>query len=129
LQKIAVTRRALRVQLEIFHSAIVQNDDLDVLAAHIDDHVRILIKLERRLGVSYGLYQCHICVKHVFQNVLGVAGGGDSQDLELGILRFDLSAQILEHLDRVLNRIAVRELIGLAENVAAIVEQHSLGGS
>ena len=41
LQKISVAGGALRVELEIFHATVVQNDDLDVLAADIDNHVRI----------------------------------------------------------------------------------------
>ncbi len=85
----------------------MQDDDLDILPAHVDDAVRIFIKLQRRLGVSHGLYQRHIRVQHVFQNILGIAGGGDSQDFELGVLRFNLSAQILEHFDCVLDGITV----------------------
>ena len=85
----------------------MQNDDLNILPAHVDDDVRIFIELEGRLGVRHGLDQRDVGVQHVFQNVLGVAGGGYSQDLELGILRLDLSAQIFEHLNRVLDRVAV----------------------
>ena len=129
LQEVSIARRALRVQLEIFHAAVVQDDDLDVLPAHIHDHVRIFVELQRRLGVRDGLHQRHVGLEHIFQNVLGVAGGGHAQHFELGALRFHLSAQVLEHLDRVLNRIAVRELVRLAEDVAVFVEQHGLGRS
>ena len=129
LEKVSIAGGALRIQFEIFHPAIVKNDDLDILPTHVDDHVRIFIELERRLRVSHGLDQSHVGVQDVFQNIFGVAGGGDSQDLELGILRFDLSAQILEHLDRVLDRVAVRELVGLAQDVTAIIQQYGLGGS
>src|SRR4029077_12455439 len=45
LQEIAVPRRALRVELKIFHAAVMENDDLYVLPAHVDDDVWILIKL------------------------------------------------------------------------------------
>ena len=107
LQKIAVAGGALRVQLEILHPAVVQDDDLDILSAHVDDDVRILIKLQRRLSVSHGLHERDIRVQLVLQNIFGVAGGGDSQDLEFGILRFNLPAQIFEHLDCVLDGVTV----------------------
>src|SRR5579864_1916261 len=68
-------------------------------------------------------------MQDVFQNVFGITARGDTQHLEFGVLRLDLSAQILEHLDRVLDGIAVRKLVSLAEDVAPVVEQHSLGGS
>src|SRR5579864_7614936 len=68
-------------------------------------------------------------MQDVFQNVFGITGRGDAQHLEFGVLRLDLSAQILKHLDRVLDGIAVRKLVSLAEDVAALIEQHGLGGS
>ena len=127
LQEISIARGALRVQLEVLHAAVVQDDDLDVLPADVDDHVRIFVELQRRLGVRDGFHQRDVGVENVFQNVFRVAGGRDAQNFQLGVLRLDLPAQVLEHLDRVLNRIAVRELIGLAEDVAAFVEQHGFG--
>ena len=129
LQEIAIARGALGIQLEIFDPAVVQDDDLDVLPAHVDDDVRIFVKLERRLGVRHGLYQRDVGVQDVFQNVLRIAGGGHSQDFQLRVLRFHLAAQVLEHFDRVLNRISVRELVGLAQNVALLIEQNGFGGS
>src|SRR4029077_4217789 len=41
---------------------------------------------------------------------------------------FDLGAQVLEHFDRVLNRVAVRELVRLAKDVAVLVEENRFGG-
>ena len=127
LQEISVAGRALRIQLEILHAAVLQNDQLDVLPANVDDDVRIFIKLQRRFGVRDGLHQRDIGVQHIFQDVLRVAGGAYAQHFELCTLRFHLLAQVLEHLNRVLDRVAVRELIGLAEDVAVLVEQHGLG--
>ncbi len=127
LQEVAVAGRALRVELEILDTAVVQDDDLDVLPAHVDDDVRVVVELQGRFGVRHGLDQRHIGVQNVFENVLGVTGGGDAQNFQLRLLRFDLAAQVLEHFNRVLDRIAVRELISLAENVAVLIEQHGLG--
>ncbi len=47
LEEVSVPRRALRVQLEILHAPVMQNDDFDVLSAHVHDHVRIFIELQR----------------------------------------------------------------------------------
>jgi hypothetical protein len=108
LQEISISGRALRVELEILHSAVVQDDDLDVLAAHVDDHVRIIVELERRFGVRDGFDQSDVRVEDILQNVLGISGCRDSKNFQLRVLRLHLAAQTLEHLDRVLNRIAIR---------------------
>ena len=128
LQEVAISRRTLGVEFEVFDPAIVQDDDLDVLPTHVDDDVRIFVKLERRLGVRHGLDQRHIGVQDVFQDILCVARGGDSQDFQLRLLRFDLTTQILKHFNRVLDRITIGELVRLAEDVAVLVQQHGLGG-
>ena len=127
LQEVAVAGRALRVQLEVLYPPVVQDDDLDVLPAHVHDHVRIVVKLERRLGVGHGLDQRYVCMQNIFQDVLGIAGRGYAQHFEFGALRFHLSAQVFKHFDGVLNRIAVRKLVGLAQDGAVFIEQHRLG--
>ena len=107
----------------------MQDDDLDVLAADVDDHVGIFVEFQRRFGVRDGLDQGHVSLENIFQNVFGIAGGGDPENFEFRVLVFHLGPQALEHFDRVLDRIAVRELVGLAENRAVFVEQYRLGGS
>ena len=129
LEEISVAGRALRVQLEIFHAAVVQDDDLDVLAADIDDHMRIFVELQRRLGMGDGFDQRYVGVENVFENVFRVTRSRDAENFQFCVLRFDLAAQVLEHFDRVLDRVAVRELVGLAENVAVFVQQYSFGRS
>ena len=54
-----------------------------------------------------GFDQCHVGLKDIFENILGIAGSRDPQHLQFRILRLDLAAQILEHFDSVLNGIAV----------------------
>ena len=76
-----------------------------------------------------GFDQRHVGFEHVFQHVLGVAGGADSEHLQRRALRFDLLAQRREHVDGVLDRIAVGKLVRLAEHIAGIGEQHGFGGS
>ena len=114
LQEISVARGALGVEFEVFYSPVMEDDDFDVLTADIDDDVGIFVELQRRFGVRNSFHQCHVSVQNIFQDVLCVTRGGDSQDFQLGLLRFHLAAQVLEHLDRVLNGVAIRELVGLA---------------
>src|SRR3954465_527156 len=75
-----------------------------------------------------GLNERNVRVENIFQNIFRVSGRGNAQYFELRILRFDLSAQVLEHLDRVLNRIAVRQLIRFAQDVAVFAQQDGFGG-
>ena len=102
LQEVAVARGALRVQLEILHAAVFEDDQLDVLAAHVHDHVRIVVELQRGFGVRDGFDQPDVGLQHILQNVLRVAGGRHAQHFELRALRLHLAAQVLEHLDGVL---------------------------
>ena len=127
MEEVSVPRGALGVELEVFYAAVVQDNDFDVLAADIDDHVRVFVKLERGFGVCHGFHQGDIGLQNIFQNVLGVASGRDTQHFELGMLRFNLAAQALEHFNRVLNGIPVRQLIGLAKDVAFFIEQDRFG--
>src|SRR5207249_7747143 len=64
----------------------------------------------------------------VFQNVLCVTRRSYPQHFQPRILGFHLLAQVLKHFDGVLDWIAVRELIGLAQNVAFFVQQNSFRG-
>src|SRR5580658_230042 len=124
LQKISVPRRALRIELKIFHPAVMQNDDLDVLSADIDNHMRIFVELQSRFRMRDRLNQSHVGLENILQNVFRISRGRDSQNFQFGVLRLDLAAQVFKHLDRVLNRIPVRELIRLAEYLALLVQQN-----
>ena len=75
-----------------------------------------------------GFDQGHVGVEDVLENVFGVAGGADAEDFEGCSLALDLFAQLLEHLDGVLDRIAVGELVGLAEDLAVGSEHGCFGG-
>ncbi len=75
------------------------------------------------------LNQCDIGVQNILQNVFSIAGSSNTQYLERRTLGFDLASKFLEHFDRVLNRIAVRKLVGFAENLTFLVEHNRLGRS
>ena len=118
----------MRVQLEVLHAPIVQDDELNILPANVYDHMRIFVELERGFGVRNGFNQRHVGLQHILQDVLRVPGRAHSQHFHSGILRFDLLAQVFEHVDRVLDGIAVRKLIRLAEDVAILIQENCLCG-
>ena len=120
LQEIAVAGGALCVELEVFDAAILEDDELDVLSADIDDDVRIITEAQRRLGVRHGFNQGDVGRQHALQNVLGVAGRAHAEDFQMRALRFNLLAQILEEVDRVLDRVALGELVGFREHLAVL---------
>ena len=62
------------------------------------------------------------------QRILGVSGRCRAQHLDPGALSFDLAAQLLENLDRVLDRIALGKLIGPGQDLAFQGKEHGLGG-
>ena len=85
--------------------------------------LRDLCNISIRSGASY-IYrennERYIGVQDVFENILSIAGGGYPEHLHLGALRLDLSAQLLEHVDGVLDGIAARQLVGLAQHIAGL---------
>ena len=128
LQEVAVSGGALGIQLEILDPPVFQNDQLDVLPAHIDDGIRALVVVQRGFGMRDGFDQGNVGADDVPQRVLGIPGGCRSQHLDPRALRFDLAAQLFEDLDRVLDRIAFGKLIGPGQDFAVQREKHGLGG-
>src|SRR5215471_7395334 len=131
LQEVAVARAALRVELEILHPAVLENDDFDVLAADVADDIDVLVEVQTGLGVGHGLDERGIGADDVFQNVLGVTGGADAEDFQLRALIENLAIELLEHLDGVLDGVALGELIRLGKDgaLAILRKQHGLGRS
>src|SRR5208283_128234 len=130
LQEVAIAGRTLRVEFEILHTAVLQDDDLDVLAAHVADHVHVVVEMQAGFGVRHRLDQSRIRADHVLENVLGVAGGADAQNLQLGALVENLPIEFFEHLDGVFDRVAFGKLVGFCQNAALVVlgDQHRFGG-
>ena len=75
-----------------------------------------------------GFDQGHVGVEDVSKDVFGVAGGADAEDFKGCSLALDLLAQLLEHLDGVLDGIAIGKLVGLAEDLAVGSEHGCFGG-
>src|ERR1700733_671487 len=73
------------------------------------------------------LDQSDVGVQNILENVFGVTGSANTQNLERRTLRFDLDSKLLEYLNRVLNRITIRKLVGLAKNGPFFVEHGSFG--
>ena len=129
LQKVPVARRALRVELEIPDAALTQQNELDVLPAHIDDHMRIGKVMQCRFGVGHGFNQGHIGLQHLGEDILGVARCPQAKNAQAcARILFHLPSQIAQHFNRIRNRVALREPIRLGQHFAALRQEHSLGG-
>ena len=126
LKEVAVARRALRVQLEVDDAALAQQDQLDVLAADVDDDLRIVVESQRRFGVGDRLDERGVRLQHVAQNVLGVSRRSGAEDREPRAVRFHRGSQAAGDVDGVADRIAARELVGLAEHAPVGRQQHGL---
>src|SRR5215472_4301480 len=122
LQEVSISCRTLRVQLKVFYSPILEHNELDVLPANVHDHMRVFVELHRRLSMRYSFDQCDISLQHVFQHVFGVAGRSHSEHFECCTLRLNRH----EHVDCVLDGVAVRELIRFAQHLTSFREQHRL---
>ena len=118
LQEVAVAGRALRVEFEILDPAVFQDDQLDVLSAHIDDGVRSVVIMQGGFRMGNGFDQRNIRADDIPQRVFRVSGCRGSQHFDRGALRFNLAAQLLEDFDGVFDRIALGELVGPGENLA-----------
>lgn len=103
----------MRVELEVLHVAVLQDNEFDILTAHVDDHMWVVIELERGFGVCDRLNQCHIGVENITQDTLRISRGAHSKNFKRCTWTFNLLAQLGEHVNGVLNGIAVGELIRL----------------
>jgi hypothetical protein len=72
--------------------------------------------------------QRRISLQDVLQDVFRIAGRADAQHFERGACRLYLPTQAVEHVDGVLDRVPLRQLIDLAEDVAVGGQQDRLGG-
>ena len=81
MQEVAVAGGTLRVQLEVFYSAVFQDDELDVLTADVDDDVWVVVELQGRFRMRDSLNQRDIGVQNIFENVFRIAGRADTENL------------------------------------------------
>ena len=45
LQEVAVAGAALRVEFKVLDAPVLQDDDLDVLAAHVANHIHVVVEV------------------------------------------------------------------------------------
>ena len=90
--------------------------------------VRVVVDVQRGVGVRHRLDQRGVAREHVFQDVLGVAGRDEPERRPRARPAPRPAAERAEDLDGVLDRVAARELVGLGQHAAVLVEQHGLGG-
>ena len=107
LQERAIARRALRVQAEIAHRAVLQDHDLDVHAADVADAIGIREIVQARGGVSDGLHHAAIRAQNALEQILAVAGDSEAKNLAVA----DGFAKLAEQASGVLDRIALAQRI------------------
>ena len=90
LEKVAIAGRALGVQLEVLHPAVLHDDDFDVLAAHISDDVHVGVVAQGRLRVGHRLRYGDVGAQGLLHDVLGVAGGARAPNANAGALALHL---------------------------------------
>ena len=128
LQKIAVSGRALSVQAEVFHRAVLQDDDLDVLPADVNDRVDIGANPQGGLGVGHGFHQRGVGVEDPLQKIARVAGGGGAENFQPHVSLGERLAELLHHGHGVRDRVGAREPISAANYVSVAGETDGLGG-
>ena len=101
--------------------------DLDVLAADVADDVHVAAVLDGRHHVRDGLHDVHVGAQRLLQHVGGISRGAEAQHLEHRALVVDERSDPGEQLLGVRDRVALRELILLGEQLAALVDEHGLG--
>ena len=65
LQEVPVSGGALGIELEIFYATVMQNDDLDVLAADVHDDMRVFVEFQGGFGVRDGFDQGDVGLEDV----------------------------------------------------------------
>ena len=113
--------RARVREAEVGDVAVLHEQDLDVLPADVADDVDVAEEVHRAHHVRDGLDDVHVALHALLEHVGGVAGRAEAHDLELGALIGDERLELREELLGVLDRVALRELVGLAEDLAVLV--------
>ncbi len=128
MEEVPVAGGALSVQLEVFDLAVFQDNHLDVLAAHVDDHVRVTVVVEGGFGVGHCLDDCDIRGERVFQHVLGVARCSNSGNVQDCALVLDGRSEVGQYVLGVSQRVPFGKLVRRRENGPFSVHEDALGG-
>jgi hypothetical protein len=128
LEEVAVAGRALGVEPEVLDPAVLEEDDLDVLAAHVADDVDLAVVLLGAEHVGDGLDDRRVERQGLFQDPLGVARRTGADDLHVRTLIGGPPVELSQDSLRVLERVARREHVDAAQELSRLVEQHGLGG-
>ena len=106
-------------EAEVGDVAVLHEQDLDVLPADVADDVDVAEEVHGAHHVRDRLDDVHVGAHALLEHVGRVAGRAEAHDLELRLLiDLDVVAELREELLRVLDRVALRELVGLAEDLA-----------
>ena len=66
LEEVSISGGALRVELEVFYAAVVEDDDFDILAADVHDHVWVFVEFQGGFRVGYGFHQGDVGLQNIF---------------------------------------------------------------
>jgi hypothetical protein len=128
LQEHPVPGRALVGEPEVPDLAFDEEEDLDVLPTDVADHIDVAAVLHRRHLVRDGLDNVDVGADRFLEDVSGVAGRAESEDLESRALVVDEGSELGEELLRIGDRVAFRQHVLLREELAPLIHQHGLGG-
>ena len=127
LQQHAVAGRALVREPEVLHFTVLKEQHLDVLTADVADDVDIgPAEVRRALHMGHGLDDVGIGAQRTVEHFRGIAGGAQTEYLEVTALLGDKTLDAREDVLRVLQRISLRQSVGLEQQFSILVEQHPL---
>ena len=126
LQQHAVAGGALVREPEVADLAVRHEQNLDVLPADVADDVHVAEILHRRHHVRDRLDDVHVGAQRFLENIRGVAGGAEADHVERRALVVHVRLDLREQLLRIGDRVALRELVLLRQDVACFVDQHRL---
>src|SRR5262249_48881300 len=108
--------------------AVLHEQDLDVLPADVADDIDVAEEAHGAHHVRDRLDDVDVGTHALLEHVSGVARRSESDALENGALILDVGAKLQEQLLRVLDGVALRELVGLAYDGALLVDEHRFRG-
>jgi len=128
LKKVPVAGRALRVQFEVLDAPIAENDELDILAANVHDHMRVLEECMADSVWATVSTQSHVCLQHPLQDVLGITPSCRRRERSKSHPEIPPADGDWRRSQLCPEWISVRELIGFSQNVALFRQEYGLGG-
>ena len=129
LKQHAVAGGALVGQLEGLDVTVLHEQDLDVLAPDVADHVDVAEVVGGTHHVRDRLDDVDVGTNALLEHVCCVTGCAKAKDFDLGTLGAHAAPELAEELLAVLNGVALRKGVRLHQDFALFAEQDGFGGS